>query len=56
MPEPTMQDKLNELSQSELRSLCIYNGLTPGGATRDILVKKLLGVRGEFVWPAATAK
>jgi len=56
MPEPTIQDKLNALSQSELRSLCIYNGLTPGGATKDILVKKLLGVKGELVWPAATPK
>ena len=53
MPEPTLQDKLNAMEQSALRSLCIYNGLTPGGATRDILLKKLLGVKGELVWPAA---
>jgi len=56
MPEPTLKDKLNAMEQSALRSLCINNGLTPGGATKAILVNKLLGVKVELVWPVAAPK
>jgi len=54
---PTLQDKLNALSLSELRSLCSYNRLPPGGTdSKEMLIKRLLTVKGELVWPAAAPK